>query len=146
MTGTYTASISRVVHYTVENTGDVWQCHKFRIFMNFTKSTILTILLPLFIENRTAVYYGSHFCRAVKTRGWRTQLESIVVIGLVIVFLKTKDPSHRLRPIFGVVPRALQTWLDFGMEVALRIVRRDDCDKLLITSPRVSQIKESTEV
>lgn len=94
-----------------------------KVYSNFTRRTIFDVLRN-FEEQRSDVNNGSPYCTEKKRRGRRPHLRSIDIIGLVLCFLKTKDPVYRLCPVFGIVPSTASVWLDYVLEVFSTIIRK----------------------
>lgn len=52
-------------------------------------------------------------------------LQTVDLLGLVLWYLKTKGTMFSLCPIFGVVGSSVGVWLDFSLEVLVRVVKRE---------------------
>lgn len=96
----------------------------FIVSINITKDVLLTRVLPLFEVQRLKLNFGSPYRCGPKTRGRRTLLESIDILGLSLWFLKSRDPLYKLCPLFGVVTSSATVWLDYALAVLLRVVRK----------------------
>ena len=103
-------------------------------------------MLPLFETERNRVNYGSPFRTARKVRGRTAKLDSTDLLGLVLWFLKGKECMYRLCPIFGVVPSTLSTWLNYSLEVLLRVVHNESNTQFAIKWPSLSEMESAAQL
>jgi len=115
----------------------------FIVTINITKELLLETLLPRFEEARKTLNFGSPYRRSNSTRGRRPQLTSIDLIGLVLYYLKSRDPLYKLCPIFGVVPTTAQVWLDFSLEIMKKVVTKTGAPDFEIRWPTVEEMRAS---
>ena len=113
---------------------------------NLTKTLIIETILPCFERHRNQTNHGSPFRRFVKRRGRKPQLQSIDLIGIVLWYLKSKDCIYRMCPIFGVVPSTMSVWLNYAMEVMLKVVQDESMTAFSIKWPTVEEMRLSASL
>jgi len=118
----------------------------FILTTNFTKRLILEDILPLFREERLQVNNGSPYNSKGSRRGRKPFLTDVDLVGLVLYYLKTRDPMYRISILFGIVPSSVSVWLDFAMEVLQRIVISSHNPDFEIRWPTVPEMKSSSDL
>eukprot|EP00171_Calliarthron_tuberculosum_P023637 IDg23637t1 len=116
----------------------------FIVSINVTKSLLIERILPHFESERRHVNFGGPYRTGASTRGRPAQLRSIDVLGLVLWFLKCRNPVYRLCPVFGIVPSSIHVWLDYGLEVLTRVVRRPELRDFEIRWPTEEEMRSSS--
>ena len=96
----------------------------FLISLNFTRCSVLQRLLPHLDYERERLNFGSTYRTGPKPRGRNPQLQSVDLLGLSLWYLKTKGSVYKLCPIFDIVPSSFSVWLDYSLEVLLRVVKK----------------------
>ncbi len=74
------------------------------------------------------------------------QLSSIDLIGLALWYLKTLCAANRLCPVFGVVPSSVYVWIDYAMEVLLKVVKDKSKSEFEVRWPSVAEMEESNAI
>ena len=97
---------------------------EFLISLSFTRCIVLQRLLPYFEYERERLNFGSLYRTGPKTRRRNPQLQSVELLGISLWYLKTKGSGYTLCPIFGIIPASLSVWLDYSLEVSLRVVKK----------------------
>ena len=96
----------------------------FLVSLNFIKELFLHKLLPLFNIERLGCNFGSPYRHAPKQRGRNPQLQSVDMLAMALWYIKTKGTMFSLCPVFGIVPSSIGVWMDYSLEVLLRVVKR----------------------
>ena len=68
------------------------------------------------------------------------------MLGLALFYMKSRDSVYNMCPVFGIIPSSMYVWLDFSLEILLRVVERSDAHDFLIRWPSVSQMRFSSEL
>lgn len=65
---------------------------------------------------------------------------TVDVLGLSLWYLKSRDPMYKMCTVFGLVPSSVQVWLDFSLEVSLRMVQNTEFPEFQIRWPTVDEM------
>ena len=68
---------------------------------------IMQNLLPAFEIERSNVNHGSPYRKSKYSTGHRSDIESIDILGLNILYLKSQYVKYKMCPIFGLVPSSI---------------------------------------
>ena len=118
----------------------------FLISLNFTRDLFFRILLPLFSEAREKYTRGSPYRNGHKTRGRQPQLESTDLLTMCLWYLKSTGRMYQLCPVFGVVQTTLSVWLDYALEVLLRVVSSKHNTPFEIRWPTCTEMQASASL
>jgi len=118
----------------------------FILTTNFTGRLIKEDILPLFKAERISVNRGSPYNSKGSNRGRKPLLSDIDLIGLALYYLKTRDSMYRLSIMFGIVPSSVSVWLDYALEVLLKIVTKATNVDFEICWPTVAEMKASSDL
>ena len=113
---------------------------------NFPKQVIVERILPKFERARARFNYGSPYRKGPKERGREPQVDSMDLVGLALWYLKTRGTMYSLCPVFGLVPTTISVWLDYALEVLLRVVNKKRHKDFGIRWPNVDEMKLSAEL
>ena len=122
----------------------------FLISLNFTRCIVLQRSLPYFDYERERLKFGSSYRTGPKTRGRNPQIQSVEstvdsdLLGLSLWYLKTKGSVYTLCPIFVIVPSSLSVWLDYSLEVLLRVVKKTSRTEFEIRWPDEGEMLASS--
>lgn len=100
--------------------------------LNFDRHTFFKILLPHFESVRNTVNYGSPYRRGKKTRGRKPTVRTVDVLGLVLRYLKTSGRQYDLCGMFGLVPSSVSCWIDYGLAVLLKALRKKNVESFRV--------------
>lgn len=64
-------------------------------------------------------------------------------MGISLWYLKSSDPIYKICPAFGVVPSTIVVWLDYGLEVLLRVLKNAQLPYFAIEWPKEVEIRAS---
>ena len=112
--------------------------------LNFTRCIVLQRLLPYFDYERARLNFGSPYRTGPETRGRNPQLQSVDLLGLSLWYLKTKGSVYTLCPIFGIVPSSFLVWLEYSLEVLLRVVKKTSRTEFEIRWPNEGEMLASS--
>lgn len=87
------------------------------ISLNFDCHTSFNVLLPMFVSKRNEVNFGSPYRVGPKLRGRRLFLNSADTAALVLWRPKSTDRQFSLCPTSGLVPKSVNVWSDYGLQV-----------------------------
>lgn len=142
-----------LIHPSSSLTTTAWQqvlacgsSSDFIVSINFDRRTFFDVLLPLFTCERPQVNNGSPYRKSNSTRGRKSLLQSVDILGLALWYLKSSDRQYKQSIIFGLVPTSISVWIDYGLEVLMRIVKNKRHDALSIKWPSHTEMKESSEL
>lgn len=96
----------------------------FIVSVNITKCCLITWLLPPIEFDRSSLNYGSPYWKVPKSGGRRPQLDIIGTLNSALWHIKGCDCLYRIFPVFGIVPSSSNIWLDYSLELLLRVVRK----------------------
>ena len=113
---------------------------------NFPKQIIVDRILPKFERVRARFNYGSPYRKGPKTRGRVPQVDSMDLLGPALWYLKSRCTMYSLCPVFGLVPTTVSVWLDYALEVLLRVVNKRKHRDFEIRWPTVDEMKLSAEL
>ena len=114
------------------------------ISLNFTRCIVLQRLQPYLDYERERLNFGSPYRTGPKTRRRNPQLQSVDLLGLSLWYLKTKGSVYTLCPIFSIVPASLSVWLDYSLEVLLRVVKKTSRTEFEIRWPDEGEMLASS--
>ena len=63
---------------------------------------------------------------------------------MALYYLKSRDPIYKMCPLFGAVPTSAYVWLDFSMEVLLRVVQNPSNTDFEIRWPSIDEMEASS--
>lgn len=115
----------------------------FLVRTNITKDLLERIVVPAFEHERKKDNFGSPYGTSRLTRGGRALLESFDLDILSVYYMYSRDAVYKMCPIFGIVPSSAHAWLDFSMEVLLRVVKHPKNPWFEIRLPNEEQIQGS---
>lgn len=118
----------------------------FLISVNFTRPLLVDTMLPPFTWERQRCNWGSPYRNGVKTRGRKPQLKSIDLLVMALWYLKTRATMFSLCPIFGLVPSSIGVWLDYSLEVLLRVVKKKTRKEFEIRWPTEAEMQTSSSI
>ena len=98
-------------------------------------------ILLLFESKRANVNKGGAYKRWTSTRGRKPQLRSIDILRLCLRYLKSRWVTYKLCPICGLIPTSFYVWLDYGMQVLLRVVQKSNKKIFEVRWPSVDEMK-----
>lgn len=116
----------------------------FLISINFPRTLLIDVILPYFEQERAKLNWGSPYRRGPKTRGRRAQLKSIDLLGMALWYLKTRATMYSLCPIFGLVQTSVGVWLDYSLEILLRVVKKKTRQEFEIRWPNETEMEASS--
>lgn len=70
-------------------------------------------------------------------------MDSLDVLGLTLWYLKSSGRQYQLAPIFGIVQTSLSVWIDFGLEVLLRMIIQKAHPDMRLEWPTEIEMKAS---
>lgn len=117
----------------------------FLVTLNFDRHATLNILLPLFENKRPTVNFGSPYRTGPKVSGRKPSLASVDILGLTLHYLKSSARQIHLCPMFGLVPSSVQVWVDYGMEVLFRVVKKKSRKDFAVKWPTEVEMKDSSD-
>ena len=94
----------------------------FLVLLNVIRSGFFDKLLPFFVEERAKLNSGCPYRHGPRSRGRKSFLRSVDLLGLVLWKLNCKDCLYRICFDFGIVPSSASRWFDFAAEVLLKVV------------------------
>ena len=115
----------------------------FLISLNVTRSLFLNILLPLFATEKATVNYGSPFRKGPKIFGRRSLFPTVDLLGMALWFMKTKSAMYQLCPVFGMTPTNLSVWLEFSLEVLIKVVTGNGHPAFRMKWPTPPEMRQS---
>ena len=81
-----------------------------------------------------------------KTSGRRHQLESTDLLAICLWYLKSTGQMYQLCPVFGGVQTTLSVWLDYALEVLLRVVSSKQKTPFEILWPSCTEMQASASL
>lgn len=118
----------------------------FIVSINLDRDTFFNVLLTLFTDERASVNYGSPYRTKPKTRGRNADISTVDLLGLALWYVKSSDRQFKMGTIFGLVPSNLSVWIDYSLQVLLRLCVKKRHPDLRIEWPSESEMKESAEL
>ena len=107
----------------------------FLVSINITKQLLVEKLRHQFGLHRKYVNYGGPYRKTNSKRGQVSTLQSIDLVGRALWYLKSRDPIHKLCPIFGIIPSSIYVWLEYALEVLLKVVTNSSLPEYEIRWP-----------
>ena len=94
----------------------------FIISIIVTRPLLFDCLLPILIQCDKMLTLADHIEKHGSARPQSSVKLSRYTRSSIVV-LKSRCPLYKLCTVFGVVPSSMYVWLDFGLEVLLRVVQ-----------------------
>lgn len=114
--------------------------------INFDRVSLLDTLLPLFTQVRPTVNYGSPYRTSESPREGKPIIETIDLLGLLLLYLKSSDRQYKLAHIFGLVPSSLSVWIDYALEIMVKIIELNWNSDLRVEWPIATEMTESARL
>ena len=115
----------------------------FIVSINITKACFFDRLLPLYANERPFLSFGSPYRKAHKTPGRPPLLDTVDILGMALWYIKDRGCMYRLCVVFGIVPSSVSVWLDFALELLLRVVQKQTNTDFEVRWPTSEEMKQS---
>lgn len=116
----------------------------FILTMNFDRHVFFNVLLPPFIRHQQSTNWGSPYRNGPKTRGRKTLLDPVELLGLVLYALKRSGHFQDLCLVFGIIKSTVCEWFHYGLEVINKVVKEIPEGK--VKWPSVQEMQESNQL